>query len=124
MATDGPTPPACDQEILREGKPIILLSGSSNMVENWVNDVAEAACARLDWHYSGGIAQVLHLGDDQSWDRTQQAIDSLIVEFESAGGTVIRRLSKGQRGIYRRGVDSAPEGAVAVVTSSGFDSFF
>lgn len=124
MATDGPTPPACDPEVFQHGEPIILLSGSSNMVENWVRGVAVSADARLDWHYSGGVAQVLHLGDETSWDRTQLAIDSQIGDFRSAGGSVVRQIKeKGQHGIYRSGVDDAPAGAIAVVTTSGHDSF-
>ena len=77
MATDGPTPPPCDPEILKNGRLVITLQGSSNAVENWVKRVAEMAGARLDWHYVGGIAHVLHLGDDESLQRVHTAIENL-----------------------------------------------
>lgn len=81
MATDGPTPPPCDQEIFAKGNTILILSGSSNMIENWVKKVVAEANARIDWHYCGGRANVLHLGDEASRLRSLEAINKLLPEL-------------------------------------------
>ncbi|MFA7193852.1 MAG: hypothetical protein WC087_02965 [Candidatus Paceibacterota bacterium] len=77
MATDGPTPKPCDPKIFKEGSTICTIYGSSNAVEEWVQAVAKKAGAQVDWHYAGGIANVLHLGDDDSRQRTLDAINEL-----------------------------------------------
>jgi hypothetical protein len=82
MATDGPTPPDCDQEIYKNGDCILTIQGASNAVENWVKAVAAKAGARVDWHYIGGIATVLHLGDQNSWARTAAAARELEPELK------------------------------------------
>lgn len=110
MATDGPTPKPCDNEIFQKGEPIALLDGSSNAVENWVQEVAKKANARVDWHYSGGVAQVLHLGDMESRRRVEKAIVNM-PEVENP--RVMRRIPSGSPGLYRKDVIQAPEGAVA-----------
>ncbi len=110
MATDGPTPPPCDSEIFEKGQPVAALDARSNAAENWVRAVASKAHARVDWHYSGGIAQVLHLGDNESRARVEAAMDELGPTLE---GTVIRRYGSGESGLYRKGVTQTPPGAVA-----------
>ena len=102
MATDGPTPDPCNPEIFKKGEPIALLDASSNAVERWVQAVAVAADARLDWHYSAGVAQVLHLGDVDSRARAEAAITQLEATLE---GSVLRRLSLGHPGIFRSGAN-------------------
>lgn len=109
MATDGPTPPPCDQEIFQNGQPVAALDASSNSAENWVQLVAEKANARLDWHYSGGIAQVIHLGDDESRARVEAAMNELEPNLD---GTILRRYGSSESGLYRKGVTQIPQGAV------------
>ncbi|KKS65627.1 MAG: hypothetical protein UV40_C0018G0004 [Parcubacteria group bacterium GW2011_GWA1_42_7] len=110
MATDGPTPTPCDQEIFEKGELIALLDGSSNAVENWVKEVAEKANARLDWHYTGGVAQVLHLGDMESRRRVERvAVDMPQVE----NPMVMRRIPADSPGLYRKGVTETPKNAIA-----------
>jgi hypothetical protein len=99
MATDGPTPKPCDRKIFREGQPIALLDGSSNAVENWVQAVAKRAEARVDWHYSGGVAQVLFLGDADERARVEQAILALIPELN--GNVIAAPLAPGDQGRTR-----------------------
>jgi hypothetical protein len=53
MATDGPTPPPCNDKIYNNGEGVCTLSGASNAIENWVKAVAKKANAKVDWHYSG-----------------------------------------------------------------------
>lgn len=111
MATDGPgAPPPCDVEIFRNGQPIAALTGSSYLVERWVRKMAYVANARIDWHYSAGVAQVLHLGDDQSRARVIAAMQLFESEFD---GSILKFYEIGDVGLYRQGVTEAPEGAVA-----------
>ncbi len=110
MATDGPTPPPCNQEIFQDGQPVLILDAKPNAAESWVKAVAEKANALVDWHYSGGIAQVLHLGDDESRVRVETAIDKLEPTLK---GTIIRRYKPGESGLNRRDVTQSPPGAVA-----------
>ena len=108
MATDGPDPTPCDPEIFKHGDGVCVVDGSSNAVERWVQAVAKKANARVDWHHSGGRANVLHLGDDESRQRVLDAISELKGELDG------RILSVGGPALYRGGVDEVPEGTIAV----------
>lgn len=77
MATDGPDPPPCDPEIFARGKIVCGLTGSSNAVEGWVKRLAKMAHAKVDWHYVGGRARVLHLGGEASRKRVFAAFEKL-----------------------------------------------
>lgn len=81
MATDGPTPPPCDPDILTNGKAICVVDGRSNAIENWVRSVATIAKAKVDWSYYGGRGVVLHLGDDKSRQRVLNAINEIESEL-------------------------------------------
>ena len=109
MATDGPTPDPCDHEVFERGTPIVLLDGTSNAVERWVRAVADAADARLDWHYSGGVAQVLHLAENGTRERVETAINEL---EGSLDGRIMQRLAVGAKGLYRRCEPYAREDAI------------
>ncbi len=106
-------PPPCDSEIFSKGIPVAALNARSQAAETWVRSIAKDADARVDWHYSGGIAQVLHLGDLESRKRVEQSITKLLPELD---GNLMRRygpVDLGQ-GLHRSGVteDQAPEGAI------------
>jgi len=107
MATDGPTPAPCNPEIFKKGKGVCVVDGSSNAVERWVQSVAKKADAKVDWHYSGGRANVLHLGDEASRQRVLNAISELEGELKG------RILSIGGPALYRAG-DRVPRGTIAV----------
>lgn len=73
------TPKSPDRRISREGEVVAELYDSNetprvDVVEAWVRLVATAANARLDWYYRGGIPQVLHLGDNASYNRALAAL--------------------------------------------------
>lgn len=112
MATDGPDPPPCNPEIFEKGEGVCVLDGSSNAVERWVKAVAKRANARVDWHYSGGRANVLHLGDSKSRQRVLNAIKEL------KGNLKGHILSVGGPALYRAG-DPVPHGVIAVDTHPG-----
>jgi hypothetical protein len=107
MATDRPDPAPCDPEIFWRGEGVCVVDGSSNAVERWVQAVAKRAKAQVDWHYSGGRANVLHLGDDASRQRVLGVINELEGELEG------RILSVGGPALYRAG-DAVPEGTITV----------
>jgi hypothetical protein len=121
MATDGPTPPPCDDEIFENGQPIAALDGRSNAVEAWVQAVATKAEARIDWHYSGGVAQVLHLGDEASRIRVLNTMRVLAPELQ---GHVLRYFDKGDKGLFRNGVTETPPGAIAAFYDGGTESVY
>ncbi len=108
MSSDGPTPPSCNLKIFRRGRGVCVVDGRSNAVERWVKAVAKKANAQVDWHYSGGRANVLHLGDDKSRQRVLDAIHELEGELD---GTI---LSVGGPTLFRRGVED-PNACGAVV---------
>ncbi len=107
MATDGPNPPPCNPWIFKFGKGVCVLDGSSNAVERWVRSVAKRAHARVDWHYSGGRANVLHLGFSMSRQRVLNAI------YELEGELNGRILSVDGPVLYRKG-DRVPKGTIAI----------
>lgn len=107
MATDGPTPQPCNPDIFKNGEGVCVVDGRSNAVERWVQAVAKQANAQVDWHYSGGRANVLHLGDADSRQRVLNAIAELESHLDGA------ILSVGGPALYRAG-DSVPEGTIAV----------
>lgn len=107
MATDGPAPAPCNSEIFKNGQGVCVLDGSSNAIERWVQSIAKKADAQVDWHYSGGLANVLHLGDEASRERVFAAINEFKSELD---GTV---LSVGGPALYRNG-NLVPEGAITI----------
>ena len=109
MATDGPTPAPCNPDIFKSGRGVCVVDGSSNAVEQWVQKVAQTAEAQVDWHYSGGRANVLHLGDDESRQRVQKAINDLEGELD---GDI---LSVDGPALYRNGVEDEDSGPTSVV---------
>lgn len=122
METRPQIPPPYNREIFTSGDPIALIDGRSEDIELWVKSVATKAEARVDWHYSGGVAQVLHLGDTASRERVEAAINELQGALD---GRIMRRCKPGERGLYRNGIDARPDGAIAGFAnpSSGTTTF-
>jgi len=109
MADNEPHSEECDPDIFQNGEPVVLIDAGGDE-ERWVKEVAALAGARLDWHISGGTSQVLHLGDDESRQRVDDAISKL---EGSLKGRIMRRIPVGAPGLYRKGVSPIPAGAVA-----------
>ncbi|PJE74034.1 MAG: hypothetical protein COV01_02945 [Candidatus Taylorbacteria bacterium CG10_big_fil_rev_8_21_14_0_10_41_48] len=64
MATDGPTPTPCDQKVFDKGTCLFVSNSiPSNAMEGWVTKVKEKSGQPVDWHFAGGRARVLALGD-------------------------------------------------------------
>lgn len=108
-----PLPAPCDQEVFTKGRSLCALDARSVPAEAWVQAVARLSNQQVDWHYSGGIAHVLVLGD---FDRAMAAVNALESELE---GRIVRRYGKEDAGLYRAGVTDAPKGAIGAITTSG-----
>ena len=87
--------PNCDPDVFANGEGVCVVDGAPDAVEAWVKAVAKTAEARMDWHYSGGRANVLHLGDEGSRLRVLGAIAELAEQLD---GTL---LSVGGPALYR-----------------------
>lgn len=118
MATDGPTPPNCDPEIFKNGHTICTLDGSSNAIERWVKSLTQETDARLDWHYCGGVGNVLHLGDDESRERVISALRSRFSAEREESNPRIMSISGDN--LFRAGVHEFPEDAIAYAHDVGF----
>jgi hypothetical protein len=57
----------CDPEIFAKGNPVIILDGKQQETELLVSTAAAMTNLRVDWHYSGGRAQVLYLGGETEY---------------------------------------------------------
>lgn len=57
----------CDDDVFRHGVPVLIVDtgdvGGNALFDRWVVALAEAVGCAVDWHYSGGRAQVLTTGD-------------------------------------------------------------
>jgi len=100
----------CDPKIFKEGKTIAALDAKSEAAEKWVQAVAKRANAKVDWHYSGGIANVLYLGNNEVRARVEKSINDL---EKSLDGQILRIFEEEDSGLYRKGVTEVPKGASA-----------
>ena len=103
-------PAPCDSKIFKKGVSIVALDAGSEAAEAWVQSIAKESGVPVDWHYSGGIANVLYLGNSEARGKVNQAISKL---EGSLDGTIMTRFQEGDPGLYRNGVTEAPEGASA-----------
>jgi hypothetical protein len=63
---DHETMPPCDHYVFRYGKSLYAIDSwdcGAGGIEQWVKALAEASGQKVDWHYSGGRAHVLYVGD-------------------------------------------------------------
>ncbi len=121
MTPEPHIPPPCDPEIFQIGQPVLAIGGNPYEIERWVKAVALGADARVDWHYSGGRAQVLHLGDVQSRLRVFETMSRLRPTLE---GTILGVFREGDAGLFRSGVTPVPPGATAAFFDGGSGSTY
>lgn len=111
----GTTPPPCDAEVFRHGAPLLAADTWTNALvpdgpepratgfEEWVRRIRSASGQRVDWHYSGGRAQVLFLGDREAIVRA--------IEADPSPAQILCWFGPGEAGLYRKGVsDPRPGG--------------
>ena len=97
----------CNQKVFKDGSTVALLDARADPAEAWVTEVAKRSNQPVDWHYSGGIVNVLFLGD------RQKVINAIRSMPEQSGVRVMSVYSDKVNGPYREGVTEMPEGAVA-----------
>jgi hypothetical protein len=100
----------CDEEVFRLGRGICALDARTIHAEPWVQAVAALSGQRVDWHMSGGRANILYLGDYQ---RVRDAVETLAPQLV---GRVLCIFEPDSHGLYRAG-DSVPDDVIAVDTS-------
>ena len=119
----------CDQDVFDKGHSVAMVDGCMYRVEEWVQAVAKSSGQRLDWHYSGGIANVLYLGDHakvlEAVEQLRSALErETFREPKSCGscsgdthraGRILRLFDVGAHGPYRAG-DALPPEVLAVDT--------
>lgn len=87
---------SCDPEVFNTGFGVCALDASAGAAEEWVKKVAARSGQRVDWHYSGGRANVLYIGD---YTRVLAAVTELEPELR---GTLLAIFPSNSRGLYRR----------------------
>ncbi len=90
QSTDGPIPPPCDPRIFKDGVQVFETSTiGSNALEGWVKQVAALSGQSVDWHWRGGRAVLLVLGDIE---QVQGAIARLMPEHDRLYQEALKRL--------------------------------
>jgi hypothetical protein len=117
MSTYHPGIPNCDQEVFQKGRSILAMSADSQSAEDFVVAVRERSGQRVDWHYSGGIAHVLYIGD------REKVLEAVMYLKDMPDSFVrIMRVYDGDDGLYRGGAvdgfgpigaNPRPDGVVA-----------
>jgi hypothetical protein len=59
-----PTP--CNKDIFKDGKCVAMYSAGMIVMEGLVREANRKKGIEMDWHYAGGIAVVLTLGDTEA----------------------------------------------------------
>ena len=100
--TDQPNDlPMCDDDIFANGVGLCVLDARSHAAETWVKSVAEKSGQRVDWHYSGGWANVLVLGDHAVALATARelssTLDGRVMSFSEDGRALYRAGEPGGR---------------------------
>lgn len=103
----------CDKDVFKNGEAVCCFHAPSKPTEAWVQKVAAESGQRVDWHYSGGYANVLFLGD---YAKVRAAVEKLLPELTAIKAEGFRIFESPSRGLYRSG-DELPEGVIAVDNS-------
>lgn len=83
ISADEPAP--TDDEMFRNGRPVLLLTGPrSHTIQAWVDGVAEDVSARIDWRQAGGRALILAMGDPEELGRVRTALADRIEDLVDA----------------------------------------
>jgi len=111
-----PTP--CSKRVFEKGQSIILASTDNcgaEEFEAWIVKVRELLSqsfllwdkTEIDWHYSGGVANVLYVGCRED---VEKALKQLLPECPAQ---ILRFVSDMEVGPYRAEVTPVPKGAIA-----------
>lgn len=108
-------PPPCNPKVFQDGKPVMLVDTNCGAAsfEAWVQQLQAEASAPTDWHYSGGIAQVLTLGDPGTVELAARRLWDEQPPKDEGKPMRVLRWCGGAEGLYRKDVTPVPDGAVA-----------
>jgi len=78
MATDGPDPVPCRQDLFEHGDVVKVFGevGGSNRFERLVQMASRSAGVPIDWHFSGGRAVVLAM--PCNFDKALEALKRIV----------------------------------------------
>ena len=106
------TLPRCDSKVFKSGTTILTADthecGATGF-EEWVVAVRKASGQPVDWHYSGGIANMLFLGD-------KEKVVAAIQSIPCSANIRQEYFDRLPPPIYREGVSPVPRGTIAVDT--------
>lgn len=109
----GTTPEPCNSKIFKRGVSVAQIAQADGMrswhIEEFVKLIASETKTATDWHYSGGIAQVLTLGDPKV---VAAAITAKWPAFAAPYPNA--RCATGLPARYRADVDELPDGVIGV----------
>lgn len=120
----------CDSDIFKNGRSVVTLDACRHRAERFAQAVAKASGQRVDWHYSGGLANVLYIGD---YDKVAAAVRKcapLLSEplkrragecgscegCDHRPGQIYGWYPPNAHGPYREG-DNLPDGTIGVITT-------
>jgi hypothetical protein len=120
----------CDADVFKHGHAIALLDACMHRAEVFRLAVVQESGQSVDWHYSGGRANMLYLGDFAKVDAAVSKLAPMLEttlpreegECSSCAGkshhraaTILQRYEPETHGAYRDG-DVLPLDAIAVDT--------
>ena len=82
-------PPDCNREIFEKGESICVLDTKPDIAEEWVKDVAKRSGTKIDWHYFGGRANILMLGDEYDKRRALREVRNCLPDLLRTGARLL-----------------------------------
>ncbi len=119
----------CDADIFKNGHSVAMMVACRHRAEAWVQEVAKESGQRVDWHYTGGIVNVLYIGDHNkvltAVRKLEPELKKLMVRLDGEcgschgsthrPGTLMDVSGPQAHGPYRAG-DPLPDDVIAVDT--------
>ncbi len=94
LAAKPETPTSCNRKIFEEGDMVCVLAGPRMWhIEAFVKAVSKRAGVGLDWHFSGGQAQILAMPSDVS--KAVEMLKELMPALEAASKSKVAKASGG-----------------------------
>ncbi len=104
----------CNSDIFKNGHGICEITGWAHDIEPWVKLVAAESGQQVDWHYSGGIANVLYLGGHAKVLEAVKKLRRKLVATKAGEKDppfILRIHGARAHGRYRQG-DEVPDGVI------------
>jgi hypothetical protein len=111
--------PRCNPEVFKKGQSILIADTyecGAERFEEWVKLIAKRSGQPVDWHYSGGRANMLYLGDRKKVCET--------IDTYRCPAQILHYYGEGETGPYRAGVTPTPDNAIASYTGVNGEPLF